>query len=308
MRRLTSREKRLLAYLVVCLAVVGWDIGRRHWSPDITITTDHYRIYSTATAEQTQEIGVVAEILHTGYMTFLHQLTVSPQSRDKLKIKLFKDRDEFRLCNRVRGWAEAFYRKPYCYQYYSAEEFNPYHWMVHEATHQLNAEVAGFSLAKWLEEGIANYFGTSRIIDNRLSLGDIDTNTYPVWWIHTLATSGDLESDKGNMSVIPLRSIISGSGGPDMDKFFNLYYLHWWSLTHFLLHYQDGKYCYGLTQLIGSACDAIAFERHIGNIEHVEREWYAYVLDLKRQLSGRQTPPVILVQVQTDATRIWGHH
>ena len=297
MRRPTRREKRLLVYLAIVLVIVGWDVGRRRWSPAITVTTAHYTIQSSATAEQTREIGVAAELLHAGYMTFLDELDVTPQSHGKLQLKLFKDREEFRLCNRVRGWAEAFYRKPYCYQYYSAGEPNPYHWMIHEGTHQLTAEVAGLDLPKWLDEGIADYFGTSQIVGAELALGQIDTNTYPVWWLHKLATTEDLAADKGNTSVIPLRSIISGTGGPDIDEFFNLYYLHWWSLAHFLMEYEDGKYRHGVAQMVESDGDESAFERHIGNIEDIEKQWYAHVLGLKRELTGLRTPPVTLTQV-----------
>ncbi len=41
-----------------------------------------------------------------------------------------------------------------------------------------------------------------------------------------IPTAVDLETDNNNGSVIPLRSIISGSGGPDIDEAFNLYYVH----------------------------------------------------------------------------------
>lgn len=34
--------------------------------------------------------------------------------------------------------------------------------------------------------------------------------------------------------MIPLRSIITNRGGPSMSSHFNLYYLHWWTLTHFI--------------------------------------------------------------------------
>ena len=128
---------------------------RRRWTPTVTITTEHYVIQSTATPEQTREIGKVAEMLYTRYGVFLKEMGVTPQQHGKLKIKLFKDRSEFRLCNRVRTWAEAFYLYPYCYEYYSAEDLNPYHWMTHEATHQLNREVGGLAMGQWLDEGIA---------------------------------------------------------------------------------------------------------------------------------------------------------
>jgi hypothetical protein len=280
------------------LAVVVWDVARRHWTPNLTVSTEHYTINSSATAEQAEEIGIVAEILYTAYGDFLRTLDITPRRSGRLKIKLFRDREEFRFCNRVRGWAEAFYRKPYCYQYYSAAEVNPYHWMVHEATHQLNEEVADLSLAQWLEEGIASYFGTSRIVGNELVLGEIDTNTYPIWQIHSLAASGDLKMDKDNNSIIPLRSIISGQEGPDMDEFFNLYYLHWWSLTHFLFHGEDGKYRAGVVPLLQGDCGIEDFERHIGDIERIEQEWYEYVRDVKRELDGRRTPPTVLAETR----------
>jgi hypothetical protein len=296
MRPLKSREKRILFYLAVALLIVGVDYVRRYWSPDIVQESEHYIIYSTATPEQTSEIALVAEIVYKGYAQLIKQAHDKNGLHPKLKIKLFKNRKEFKRCNRSKGWAEAYYGKPYCYLYYSADEKNPFHWMTHEATHQLNAEVADLSLSRWLNEGIAEYISTSRIIDNRLQLGEIDTNTYPIWWLDTMASTGNLAMDKGNLSIIPLRAIISGRGGPDIDEYFNLYYLHWWSLTHFLIHSQQEKHRSGLMRLAKQGGEPVAFEQIIGKIEEIEREWYQYVLELKRTLIKRKTPPVKLVR------------
>ena len=292
MRRLQAREKRMLAYLGIFLAVVAWDTARRHWSSSLVQQTGHYIIYSTATPDQTTEIGRVAEIVYAGYRRLADQLECDINSHPRLKIKLFRDQKEFRRCTRARSWAEAFYRKPYCYQYYSSEEINPYHWMMHEATHQLNAEVAQLTLPQWLDEGLACYVSTSRIVDGSLDLGQVDTNTYPVWWLGSMSISGDLESDKRNGTIIPLRSIISGRGGPDIDDYFNLYYLHWWSLTHFLMEFEGGAYRPALRRLLAGQADLSAFEEHVGPIETVETQWYEHVLHLKRNLAGRTTPSV----------------
>ena len=51
---------------------------------------------------------------------------------------------------------------------------------------------------------------------------------------YELATTPDLAENLRNGSVIPLRAIITNRGGPSLNKEFNLYYLHWWTLTHFL--------------------------------------------------------------------------
>jgi hypothetical protein len=303
MKALQAREKRMLAYLAVLLAIVGWDTARRYWSADLVQETEHYTIYSTATPQQTTEIGLAAEIVYAGYLQLAEQLECEIHPHPKLKIKLFKNRREFRHCNRIRGWAEAFYRRPYCYQYYGSDEPNPYHWMMHEATHQLNAEVAQLALPQWLDEGLACYVSTSRIVDGTLALGRIDTNTYPAWWIALFARGGDLDAGRRKGTVIPLRTIISGAGGPDIDDHFNLYYVHWWTLTHFLMEYQNGTHRAGLSRLLADSADVTAFEKHIGQIEVVEQQWYGYVLDLKHELAARVSPAVKLELVgQSDGT------
>ncbi len=230
MRRLTGRERRLLVlFAITAIAVwlcAPWHwwprVVAKRWSPEIVVETDHYQILSSATEEQTREIGQVAEIVYSGYWQLTENLQRTLQPHAKLGIKLFKDRPEFRRCNGVYNWVEAFYRPPYCYQYYSAGEVHPYHWMMHEATHQLNDAAARLRLAQWLEEGLACYVSTSRLVDNALCLGDIDTNTYPVWWIDSMEVSGDLDADEKNGTTIPLRAIISGRGGPSMNWRFNL--------------------------------------------------------------------------------------
>lgn len=290
MKVVTSRDKRLLVLFAILCGIVVWDCVRRHWSPEGAFETEHYLIESSATAEQAREIGQVAEIVYRGYSELVAQLQHATSPHSKLKMKLFKDREEFRRCNRGIGWAEAFYRRPYCYQYYGGDEMHPYHWMMHEATHQLNAEAACLSLPQWLDEGLACYVSTSRIADDALRLGEIDTNTYPVWWLDTMTLSGDLEADKRNGLVIPLRAILCGQGGPDIDKHFNLYYLHWWSLAHFLMQGEKGTYREGLARLIADGATPDAFETCIGPIEEMEARWYNHLFDLRRRLAGQVTP------------------
>ena len=286
---------RIYLYVSIGLLAVGFDYAWRYWSPELVHETPHYILYSTATAEQTAEIGLAAELLYRSYLELLTPVFTVDPSHPKLKMKLFKSRKEFRRSNRGVGWAEAFYRKPYCYQYYPSGDANPYQWMIHEATHQLSWEIAGLRLPKWLDEGIAEYISTSRIVDNRIVFGQIDTNTYPTWWLSIMATSKNMEKDKENFSFIPLHVIVTGEAGPDMDEHFNLYYVHWWTLTHFLFHFQDGTYKHGLMQVIKRGGSLADFTELIGRVEDVERQWYAHVLTLKDSLRGKRTPAVQLV-------------
>src|SRR5438034_4565657 len=263
-----SRTNRLIGYLLILAAVAAWKFIPRPWHPTVTMETALYAIASTATRAQTEEIARVAEELYVAYSNQFSSLPTFDRSHPKLKMKLFKNRDEFRRINPGLGWAEAFYRKPYCRAYYSASEVNPYHWMLHEAVHQLNAEVTHLNLAKWLDEGLADYFATSRFVRNKLALGRLDPNTYPIWWINEIATTADLAANLQNKSIIPLRAIVSGSGGPSMSRHFNLYYLHWWTLTHFI--FETPKYRDHASTLMKDGGGTKAFEQHIGPIDRVQ--------------------------------------
>ena len=283
--KLSAREIRWLIYLAVVLAVGAWRFLPRPWHPTRIVETPHHKIYSTATQQQIGDTAHALELLYTAYSNHLGSMTGWQPDHPLLQVKLYKDRDEMRRINPGLGWAEAFYHPPYCRAYFSADEINPYHWMLHESTHQLNHEVAHVHLAKWLEEGVADYFGSSRLAASAMLVGQIDQNTHPVWWIDSLATNSNLTDNINNGSVIPLRAILTNHGGPSMDKEFNLYYLHWWTLTYFI--FESEKYHDRALQLVQSGGELKDFERIIGPVEQVQTEWHDYVRRLKSALAGK---------------------
>jgi len=283
--RLKTRETRMLIYLLFLLGVVAWKYVPRPWHPALTFEGSRHTIYSSADRLQTEETAHALELLYNAYSNRLGSLPGFQPTHARLQVKLFKDRSEFRRINPGLGWAEAFYREPFCRAYFSANETNPYHWMLHESTHQLNHEVAHLQLAKWLEEGLAEYFSTSRLGPKELAVGRIDPDTYPVWWIDDIATSSNLSENIRNGSVIPLRLVITNHGGPSMNKHFNLYYLHWWTLTHFI--FESPKYRDQAVNLSQQGGDLAAFEKTIGPVEQVQAEWHHHVRRLKAALSGK---------------------
>ena len=155
-----------------------------------------------------------------------------------------------------------------------------YHEYVHSLLH-LNLHW----LPTWLDEGLADYFATSRLANDKLDVGNIDLNTYPVWWIDNLATSSNLTENIKNGSVIPLRAIITDHGGPSMDQQFNLYYLHWWTLTHFL--FESEKYHARAVQLAQEGGGLEDFETLIGPVDQIQIEWHDYVRQMKAGLMGK---------------------
>ncbi|MEM7010138.1 MAG: hypothetical protein AAF585_01540 [Verrucomicrobiota bacterium] len=271
----TASEKRLAVFLV--LLGIGWCglQAYQHWTPNLTVRSAHYQIASTTTQEEAETAAEKAEILFQAYREILGTALDIEEPREPLKMRLYRNRDEFKKSNvLVVGYAEAVYRNKCCHQYLDPTAANPWHWMIHEATHQLNHEVARLNLKLWLDEGLACYFSTSFIDDEGvLHPGKPDFNTYPIWWLPDVDLSGDWEADVAMKNVIPLRNLIRDNP-IDRRNRFNTYYLHWWSWTHFLFHAEDGKFRDGLMELIAAGGSAKAFEKHIGPIEDLEQEWY----------------------------------
>jgi len=255
--------------------------------------TEHYLIATTATPEQAAEVGTAVERLHRAYGRHFADLFAANPARPPLSLVLYRNRGEFVANNRSHAWAEAYYRPPHCYAYYAGEGPNPYHWMLHEATHQLNREVAGWTrLPKWINEGVASYFGASRIEGEALVPGSVDPNAYPIWWLTDTPFSGNLQRDLEQGRVIGLRQLMTDTG-PDIGVHLNLYYIEYWSLTHFLFHGQGGRYADGYRRLIAGGGDLAEFERSIGPLERIEREWYSYLQWLQAEQAIAENPDLL---------------
>jgi hypothetical protein len=241
--------------------------------------TLHYVIHSSATAAQTRRVAAAVEHVRRAYGDVFEP---SRSRAPPLELVLYRDRAEFKAHNRSRPWAEAYYLPPRCHAYYADGTANPHHWMVHEATHQLMRQVSGFPRVRWSDEGIASYFGASLLDGSGLHPGRIDTGAYPVWWLGSHVLEGRLQADIAAGRVIALQDLLDGTG-PDFDSTFNQHYLQYWSLVHFLLHGADGRHAAGFRRVVAEGGSAEAFRRHVGPVERIEAEWYAYFLELVRQ-------------------------
>jgi hypothetical protein len=241
------------------------------------VETAHYRITTTATDAQTQRVAEAVEALYTAYADFFPGAVRRRDGEAKLKLTLYADRAQFKAHNRSSQWAEAYYLRPVSHAYYAEGDPSPHHWMLHEATHQLNAEVAGFPKTRWVDEGLGTYFGTSRLAKGRLRLGEIDPDTYPIWHLDRLGLSGDLDADLRDGRWIPIRALITGIDAPDIADHVNLYYVQYWSLTHFLFHGENGRYAEGYRRLIAEGGTLENFSKHIGPPDRIEFEWYRHL-------------------------------
>ncbi|HEY9510237.1 MAG TPA: hypothetical protein VIV82_10280 [Verrucomicrobiae bacterium] len=98
---------RWLLYLLILLGIAGWKFLPRPWHPTVILETAHYHIASTATRQQAEEFGNAVEILYQAYSNRFNTLPGFQRTHPKLKLLLYKDRDEMRRINPGLGWAEA---------------------------------------------------------------------------------------------------------------------------------------------------------------------------------------------------------
>lgn len=268
----------------------------------VQANTPHYSIASTADEAATQRAGLALDALFAAYSGFF-QASIPSGAPQRMRVRLYGDRAEFVANNRSRPWAEAYYVDGVCHAYVDLTKANPYHWLLHEAVHQLNREKMGFAKEKWINEGLATYFGSSRYTDGRLSLGEPDLDAYPLWWLDRWELAGDWTTDVQRRRVIPLRTLITGRGEPSLDAAVNAYYLGWWSLTHFLLTHDDGRYTAGYRHLIEHGGSLEAFERLIGPVERVEAEWYAHFQGLVAGAKQREAAQAAPADVTAESAR-----
>jgi hypothetical protein len=100
-----SGQTRWLIYLLVLLGVAAWKYVPRPWHPSITLETAHHIIYSSASRQQTEDTAHAMNLLYDAYSNRMGTLPQFQRHHPKLKVKLFKDRDEFRWINPGLGWA-----------------------------------------------------------------------------------------------------------------------------------------------------------------------------------------------------------
>lgn len=296
MRARTTRALAILPF------ILGLQACKRHDPPSAAqvlarklelpaharrIETAHYLVWSSAADAQTRDVGVAAEALRDAYVRLFPP---SRPQRGKLILVLYRDRAEFELHNRSSPWAEAYYLPPASHAYVATGEANPYHWMLHEATHQLVHEISGFRPPRWVGEGFASYLGASKLTAHGLDVGNADSKAYPVWWLHRHPLTGSRLRDIASGQFVPLRALLTGKGGPDVDRYFNSYYLCAWSLTEFLLHENDQRYAAGYLRFIAQGGGEREFESMVGPIDEIEAAWYR---DLVQRTSTLDTIMVV---------------
>ena len=65
-----------------------------------------------------------------------------------------------------------------------------------------------------------------------------------------------------------------------MSEHVNLYYIQWFSLVHFLLEGENGKYRQAFMACVKTPSGLEKFEENIGQYQLIEEQWYQHLLQL----------------------------
>lgn len=244
--------------------------------PAASIRTNHYVIHSSAAIGETTSVAMAVESLYRAFTGEFPNL----QQSGTLHLVLYKDQLEFKRHNRSSPWAEAYYRRPYSFAY-PGDSANAYHWMLHEATHQLVAEAAGYKPRRWLGEGVASYFGTSTLSEGKLDLGRPDPTSYPIWWLTEVGARADSPPTFQGTPLFSLKALLEDTG-PPIAQHVNHYYVAYWSLVHYLFHGDNGIHRESVPALLQRRGEPGAFTQLVGAYDAIEPRWHAHLVGLVR--------------------------
>ncbi|MHC5036684.1 MAG: DUF1570 domain-containing protein [Planctomycetota bacterium] len=156
--------------------------------------------------------------------------------------------------------------------------------LLHEGTHlmlYLWGKAKEFDFPRWIDEGMAEYFGGSMYRPSAKSLKNVySTGLVKPWrWMRIKK-----QLEKGE--AVPLAKFFLMG----YDEFEGRHYAQAWSLIHFFAHYKNGarakllyKYCHELMRTVREGERAVALFQKIFRypLPKLEEEWKKYVLELK---------------------------
>lgn len=254
--------------------------GRADFSRDSTrvfpkvLRSGPYRIETSVDSARTLALLDRVETLHAAF--FRAFSLPEPRHAPAMNLRLYRDRHEMHAGESMPDWAEGIYRDGWCIQYLRKDEANPWHWTIHEATHQLVAERAQLQLPRWLNEGLACLFSVSRMDSAGLHLGSVDAAAYPVWWLKDYRPTGNRAADLRSGKLQSLEVIVRGGGVEPEDGDLNLAYLSWWTATRFLWS-RDPKRFLAWVKLDRTP---EGLERIVGPLKYLEEPYYRSLVTL----------------------------
>lgn len=195
--------------------------------------------------------------------------------RRKLPFYLFRSREDYYLAGGKIGSAGMFVvrARESKLMAFAGKKLSPYTWHViqHEAFHQFAFAAISHRLPVWVNEGLAEYFGHGIFTGD-----DFVTGIVPPGRLERL--KGAIKAEK----LKPFRNIMSLSHSAWSASISMYNYDQAWSMIHFLVHGEEGKYVKPLSTFISNISRGSAYEtawvrsfgRDIDGFEKKCRQWW----------------------------------
>lgn len=230
--------------------------------------TPYYVIYSDlnidAVRETTIRVTAMAEEYHQRMAGFGGVI------RKKLPFYLFSQPEDYYKAGGMIGSSGVFNGQRLMAIATPGRGGSTWHVVQHEGFHQFVQAVIGGNMPIWINEGLAEYFGEA------IFTGDgFVTGLVPPDRLARLQKA--IRDDK----TLPLRDIMLMSMRDWNGKLDIANYDQAWSMLHFLVHGENGRYQEALNGLINDISRHVRYEQAWknnfgGNIESFQTKWKEY--------------------------------
>ena len=244
-RRLGGFFLPLIVLVLVCAGAQQRQAQRGWWDRAEQGVAGHYRIKTDVPTEQARELSRHLNVMYEEYSRRLASLPPRPGVDDVFDVYIFATQRDYLETLRVKFGIDAtgsggmFFRSPLGSGLAFWTETLPQrrieHVMQHEGFHQFAFSRFDDDLPIWVNEGLAEFFGESVLIGNKLILGQSSPRVI------------DRVKDAiEHKNYIPFRVMLSmtpqtwGSAVRGGDA--ALQYHQAWSMVHFLVYGDGGRY------------------------------------------------------------------
>jgi hypothetical protein len=203
------------------------------------------------------------------------------QVRGKLAFHLFATEADYLRAGGLPGTAGMYYHQPPARLMAVADEGpGPRLWYTvqHEGFHQFTDAVTRFELPMWVHEGLAEYFGEMLFTGDAFVAGVV-----PPWRLDRVRAT--LTLDPGAGGYVPMADLLRLSHEAWNAGIRPENYDHVWSLAHFLVHAEGGRYRAAFDGYLRAVARGRDWDRAwaeqmgpagLGRVDELERRWRLY--------------------------------